>query len=249
MPRQARKISESGIYHIILRGINKQTIFEDEEDNNFFLSVLLEYKEISGYKLFSYCLMGNHAHLLIKVENEPLDKIIRRIAGKYVFWYNNKYQRIGHLFQDRYKSEPVDTDAYLLSVIRYIHQNPLKANLEKTIGNYPYSSYNDYIKNNKSSLIDTEFVLSIISKPDFVKYHEEKNNDICIEITEKTFYLTDEQAKKVVQKIAKCSSATDIQQFDADKRNEIIKELKKHGLSIRQISRLTGISKAIIERL
>jgi len=248
VPRQARKQSESGIYHIILRGINKQVIFEDKEDHAAFLSILYDYKEISGYKLFAYCLMGNHVHLLIKVEQEPLDRIFRRIASKYVFWYNNKYQRVGHLFQDRYKSEPVETDAYLLTSIRYIHQNPLKAKLAKNLSDYLYSSYNDYVDDKKENLTDTEFVLDIINKPEFIEYHAKTNEDTCLEITEKVFYLTDEKAKQLILKTTKCKSTTDVQQLDVKTRNKAIKKLKSCGISIRQLSRLTGISKSIIER-
>lgn len=111
MPRQARKKSASGIYNIMLRGINQQVIFEDEEDNNKFIETIKTYKAISGYKIYAYCLMSNHVHLLLKVEKEDLDLIIKRIAGSYVYWYNWKYHRRGHLFQDRFKSEPVEDGA------------------------------------------------------------------------------------------------------------------------------------------
>ena len=131
MPRQARRKSESGIYHILLRGINRQQIFEDIEDFEKFLEVLKDCKAISDYKLFAYCLMSNHVHLLIKEEKEPIEQIMKRIATRFVYWYNIKYQRVGHLFQDRFKSEPVENDAYFMTVIRYIHQNPLKAGFHR----------------------------------------------------------------------------------------------------------------------
>ena len=117
MPRQARKKSESGIYHIMLRGINKQQIFEDEEDFQKFIQVLKECKAVSEYKLFAYCLMGNHIHMLIKPEKEPLELVFKRIGSRYVYWYNWKYRRTGHLFQDRYKSEPINDDSYFLTVL------------------------------------------------------------------------------------------------------------------------------------
>lgn len=126
MPRQARKKSESGIYHIMLRGINKQQIFEDDEDCQKYLQILKECKAVSEFKLFAYCLMGNHIHLLIQLGKEPIDLIFKRIGSRYVYWYNLKYRRTGHLFQDRYKSEPVEADSYFLTVVRYIHQNPPK---------------------------------------------------------------------------------------------------------------------------
>lgn len=88
MPRKAREKSESGIYHIILRGINKQIIFEGEEDSTKFLQTLNEYKNKSGYKIYGYCLMGNHAHILLQELEEGIEKIIRRIGASYVYWYN-----------------------------------------------------------------------------------------------------------------------------------------------------------------
>ena len=136
MPRQARKKSESGIYHVMLRGINQQQIFEEPEDFEKFLQILKDCKAISGYKLFAYCLMGNHIHLLIKPEEESLEQAFKRIGGRFVYWYNVKYQRIGHLFQDRFRSEPVETDEYFMTVLRYIHQNPIKAGLCKVIDAY-----------------------------------------------------------------------------------------------------------------
>lgn len=107
VPRQARRKSESGIYHIILRGINQQQIFEDEEDSYRFLETLSKYKEQCGYEIYAYCLMGNHIHILLKEGKENLTLVLKRIAGSYVYWYNWKYRRSGHLFQDRFKSEPV----------------------------------------------------------------------------------------------------------------------------------------------
>ena len=118
MPRQARKRSSSGIYHIMLRGINRQIIFEDREDYQRFFDTLKKYKAVSGYTIYAYCLMSNHVHILLKAGHEDLDLIIKRIAGSYVYWYNWKYGRVGHLFQDRFKSEPIETDEYFLTVLR-----------------------------------------------------------------------------------------------------------------------------------
>ena len=126
MPRKARIKSNSGIYHIIMRGINRQTIFEDEEDYNKFIQTLQRFKEICEYKIYAYCLMGNHLHLLLGEGKDPLETVMRKICGSYVFWYNQKYGRVGNLFQDRYMSEPVEYNSYLLNVTRYIFRNPIK---------------------------------------------------------------------------------------------------------------------------
>ena len=140
MPRASRVKSESGIYHIMLRGINQQVIFEQSEDYEKFTEILNKYKAISGYKVFAYCLMSNHIHLVIKQEKESIEQILKRIAGSYVYWYNWKYYRKGHLFQDRFRSEPIEDEKYLLTVIRYIHRNPVKAEITEKLEDYTYSS-------------------------------------------------------------------------------------------------------------
>ena len=248
VPRQARKKSESGIYHTILRGINKQVIFEDEEDRARFLSVLRECKEVSGYKLFAWCLMGNHVHLAIKVEGEPIDLVFRRIAGKYAYFYNNKYQRTGHLFQDRYKSEPVDDDAYLLVVIRYIHQNPLMAGLVKAPEDYLLSSYRDYIEEHDDALTDTGLVSSMMSVREFIRFNTETDSTKVLDVADRRFYPTDDQARLLILEESGCRFVMDIQALDRTTRDEVLGRLRARGLSVRQLSRLTGISKSIIGR-
>ena len=109
MPRTARKKSSTGIYHVMLRGINRQSIFEDDEDNEKFLQTIKDCKDVSEFELYGYCLMGNHVHLLLKEGKESLELVFKRIGARYVFWYNWKYRRCGHLFQDRFKSEAVES--------------------------------------------------------------------------------------------------------------------------------------------
>ena len=247
MSRQARKRSSSGIYHIMLRGVNQQQIFEDKEDNEYFLQVLKKCKAISDFKLFAYCLMGNHIHLLIQEGLEPVEQIMKRIAGRFVYWYNIKYQRTGHLFQDRFKSEPVEDDAYFLTVLRYIHQNPIVAHICKKIEDYEYSSYNDFLKD--TDLIDTEFVFGIIPKEDFAIFNKEKTKADCIDIDNKVVTkVTDQQAKKIIEKISKCKNVSEFQLLEGNVRDRYLKRLRESGLSIRQISRLTGVSFNVVRR-
>ncbi len=248
MPRLPRQKSESGIYHIMLRGINQQTIFEEEEDYIKFLSTLETYKIVSGYKVFAYCLMSNHIHILLKVEKEDLDLIMKRIAGSYVYWYNWKYYRKGHLFEDRFRSEPIDDEHYLLTVLRYIHQNPVKAKIVENIDKYKYSSYNEYTTSN-GMLVDTEFMLNMLSKEYFIEFHNEKNEDVCLDIDTQKFRISDRDAKKIIEEITNCKNITEIQSLSVEKRDEHIKKMKAEGLSIRQISRLTGTSFSIVRKI
>ena len=248
MPRKAREKSTTGIYHVMLRDINQQQIFEEREDYIKLLEIIKEYKAISDFEVYAYCLMGNHIHLLIKVKKEPLEQIFKRIGGKFVYWYNVKYQRVGHLFQDRFKSEPVETMDYLMTVIRYIHQNPVKAGICKEIEDYPYSSFKEYI--DRAQIVDVEFILNMRDLERFVKFNKIKNDDKCLDIVDKAkIRVTDEQAKLIIKKISKCDSVAEFQALDLKNRDKLIGKFKDKGVSIRQISRLTGVSKGIIEKI
>ena len=237
MPRQARQKSKSGVYHVILRGINQQIIFEEEEDYERFIKTLKAYRETCGYKLFAYCLMGNHLHLLIKVENEDLGTIVKRIAGSYVYWYNWKYSRSGYLFQGRFKSEAVENDGYFLTVLRYIHRNPVESGLCKNIEAYKFCSFNDYLKG-ESELIDLTFVFSLVDKREFKEYHQEKCDYEGLDTERSKARLRDADAMSIIEKVSKCKSASDFQLIEPDRRKGIIRKLREGGLSIRQIKEL-----------
>jgi putative transposase len=245
MPRGAREKSSSGIYHVVLRGINKQRIFEDNQDYCKFLEIIKTNKDKSGYIIYAYCLMNNHIHLLIKEVAEPLGNTFRRIGASFVYWYNWKYNRCGHLFQDRFKSEPVETDSYFLTVLRYIHQNPTKAGMVKEIEQYPWSSYQEYTT--KAEICDTKFALKLFSEDYqealelWEKFNYAQNNDRCLEYDDGN-RLNDTEATELIQSIVGVKIPTEIQRYEKQKRNFVIRKLKNAGLSIRQISRLTGIS-------
>lgn len=248
MPREARQLCSSGIYHIMLRGINQQQIMEEREDNEKFIEIINDCKLISGYKLYAYCLMGNHLHLIISTEIEPLELIFKRICVRYVYWYNTKYHRVGHLFQDRFKSEPIKNEGHFLSVLRYIHQNPVKAGIVKNPGEYPYSSYNHYMKNKGDSLVDTDLALDMMNRKQLEEFHSEGSKDACLDIKERPYRLTDERAKEIVMQVSKCKNVSEFQLLGIQARNSCIRKLRQEGLSIRQINRMTGVSKGTVER-
>ena len=232
----------------MLRGINQQQIFEDSEDFEKFLHIIKDCKAISEFKIFAYCLMGNHIHLVIQEDKEPIEQVMKRITTRFVYWYNIKYQRVGHLFQDRFKSEPVEDDAYLLAVIRYIHQNPIQAGLCKKIAEYRYSSYNEIFS--LPHLIDFNFIFDIVSKEEFIEFNNQISCDKCLDIEEKPrIRVTDEQAQRIIEKYSKCKNVAEFQALDIKTRNNNISKLKNSGLSIRQINRLTGISYHVIQKL
>ncbi|TCT12216.1 REP element-mobilizing transposase RayT [Natranaerovirga pectinivora] len=248
MPRQARKRSGTGIYHIMLRGIDKRNIFLDDEDRNIFIEKIKKAKEKANFEIYAYCLMDNHIHLLI-MESEDIGTSIKRITVGYVTWHNNKYGRTGHLFQNRYNSEVVESESYLLTVLRYIHQNPVKARMVDKAEQYIWSSYKEYelVYQQKETFINDRVVKNYFKKIcDFKVYINEKNNDQCMDYHDKIKY-TDNQLKGkldqegIIEKIK--------EEVDIDVRNEIIKEIYEElGVSIRQLGRVLGLGKAIVEK-
>jgi len=249
MPRLSRVKSKTGIYHIMLRGINQQLIFEDNEDCEKFLDVLGLCKSASGFELYGYCLMGNHIHLLIKVVGEELDLIFKRIGARYVYWYNWKYKRSGHLFHDRFKSEPVGDDKYFLTVLRYIHRNPIKANLCTNPDEYKWSSYREYVNTAyRNGLVDNGFVIQMTGLEEFIRYTSMSNDDTCLEDFGSKIPLTDNEAREIMMNLCKCNTIEGFQRLSSQKRCEYITLLSSNGISIRQLSRITGISKGIIEK-
>src|SRR6056297_2284982 len=248
MPRMRRIMSETGIYHVVLRGNNKQTIFEDEEDNEMFLLTLDQYKKKSGYNLLAYCLMGNHVHLLIKTENESLGQCFRRIGASYVYWYNMKYYRVGHLFQDRYKSEAVETDDYIKAVIRYIHRNPIKAGVVKKLEDYTWSSYGEYIGLSDEHHVDKDVVLPLFNEDktqaiaDFKAFNEIESDDRCLDISGKK-RMSDERAIQLIKRKFSVKSSKDIGDYELEQKRACVRYLLDKGLSVLQISRVTGISR------
>jgi putative transposase len=162
--RQARERCESGLYHIVLRGINRQDVFYDNGDFQHFLETLGQTKSGQEFEVYGYCLMSNHIHLLIREKKDNISRIMSRIGTSYAWWYNRKYGRIGHVFQGRYGSECVKDDKYLLTVIRYIHNNPVKAGIVREPENYRWSSIHAYYgeREHPHRLTEPNFVLELI---------------------------------------------------------------------------------------
>lgn len=246
MSRMARIISGTGVYHVMLRGIDKREVFLNRADYEKFLYYIKKAKEKSGFDLLAYCLMPNHVHLLIKEGNEAVGHAIRRITVGYVQYHNLLHERTGHLFQNRFKSEAVEDEKYLLTVMRYIHQNPLKAGIVNDISKYRWSSYQEYLMN-EYELIDKSIIISYFpDKNAFIKYNGDKCEEECMDITEKircTDIVVAERVSEILEDVRV------LREMEARKRNDVLKKIKEHsGASSRQLERVLGIGKNIIER-
>jgi putative transposase len=245
MPRTSREKSETGIYHIMMRGIDKRNIFIFENDYWKFLECIKKAKEKSDMSLLAYCFMTNHVHLLIKEGHEEIGDTIRRINVGYAQYHNKKHGRTGHLFQNRYQSEPINDDAYLLVVLRYIHQNPVKAKMVSTISDYKWSSYNDYLSR-KISLTDTDIITGYFDSTEtFVNFHNQKNNDFCLDSQEVKRY-TDDELRQVINKITEIEK---LKLIGIDLRATLLQKIKSEtGASNRQLERVLGIGRSIIQK-
>lgn len=249
MPRRARAKSDTHVYHIMIRGINHQNLFEDDNDRYRFVEILKECKIISGFELYAFCLMTNHVHFLLKECDEPLELIFKRIGSRYVSWYNEKYQRVGHLFQDRFRSERVESNAYFLTVLRYIIQNPMKAGMELAPGNYRWTSYKAY-SDGRGSITDIDFPVTVMgSKEELIRFLNEPNDDHAMEDEEPSWHISDDEARKIMFAAGECTSVADYQRLPLTTQRKVILTLYQSNASPTQIVRLTGKPRASVYRI
>lgn len=163
LSRKPRFEYPGGVYHLIQRGNNRQFIFREKEDKDFILNLVKEYKEKMDFKLYGYVIMGNHYHLIIRIAQTPLKDIMHRINNKFSRHYNRKNNRTGHVFENRYKGILVVDDRYMLSLLRYVHQNPVSAGISENVEDYIWSSDKNYRTNNISGIVDIDFMLDMFS--------------------------------------------------------------------------------------
>lgn len=164
MARKKRIDTVGTTHHIIIRGNNKENIFGDGYDKEYFLYLLLIYKEKFEYNIFSYVLMDNHVHQIIETKDYGISQIVHSILSNYSKYFNKKYGRINHVFNDRFKSIIVDSDRYLLTLCKYIHNNPVKAGIASDSSEYIWSSYNEFIGKSHDRLTDCDRILNYFSK-------------------------------------------------------------------------------------
>jgi putative transposase len=164
MARKPRIHYPGAFYHVILRGNGGQEIFYSKADRSRFYLLLQEGIERYGHRFHAFCLMTNHLHLVVQVGDMPLAKILQNISFRYTRYINKKKKRNGHLFQGRYKAILIDADSYLLELVRYIHNNPLRTGLVNKPEQYQWSSHRAYLDKETVTWLTTDFVLSQFAK-------------------------------------------------------------------------------------
>ncbi len=254
MSRQARKLSQTGLYHVIFRGISRQNIFEERSDYLKLKEIIRKVKREMEAELYAYCFMTNHVHLFIKEkEIGDISKIMTKILSHYATWFNIKYSRSGTLFCNRYKSEPVEDERYFLGLIRYIHQNPIEAHIVSSLKEYTYSSYREYAYSIKD-ITDIDFMLDMINESRDIAIRQFKEFSEIKEI--ENFEITESQRRSpqairriIMSEIEGREPAT-INELGKESRNKLIRKLVfEKGISKSALERATGIPRGTIVRI
>ncbi len=256
MPRQARKISPTGYYHIMLRGNNKEKVFKKDAQKGVFiksLKVLAMEQEVS---FVAYCLMDNHIHLVLKGELDDISVVLRRASIKYAMNFNKKNERVGHVFQDRYKSEIIGDDKYLLQVVRYVHNNPVKAKMVASPDLYKWSSYSEYAKK-VFDVIDPKegrFIMDYFSgkRSQFLDFHNVMDLEVYLDIEEDTKAHKMDISKMLIDDYCSTNGIGDSEKFKENTKHQegLVKVLlEKSQMSHRQIADILGINSNIVHQL
>lgn len=259
MPRTQREKSRSGYYHVMIRGNERKNIFNDEDDKLFFLETVKEKMQGNQFSVQAYCLLDNHVHMLMKEEKDNVSNAMKRINVRYVYYFNAKYKRIGHLFQDRFRSEVVEEDKYILALARYIHQNPVKTGTVKSIENYKWSSYQGYINKNLyfTGVLDVKPILGLFSENNnkarrlFIEYMNQEEKGSFIDIPKEESIMDEKEAKEFFIKMLKVQGQCwdSVGKTTYPSKESLMDYKIKTGLSIRKIACITGLGKDKLSKI
>ena len=158
MPRGPRFVFENAFYHVFNRGVNKQQIFLNDKDYQFFLDKLLQLKKKYDHSIYAYCLMSNHFHISIQTRKSPISKIMASITMSYSMYFNKRHEHVGPVFQNRFKSILIENDPYFLKLSQYIYLNPVKAGLVKDPIDYQFSGIREALGLEPLRILDADIV-------------------------------------------------------------------------------------------
>ncbi len=164
MARPLRVEVAGGLYHVIARGNERRPVVRDDADRLRYLSRLAFYQKKFGFRVLAYCLMDNHVHLAIETGKIPLSKIMAGLQSAYTQDFNRRHERSGHLFQGRYKAFLIEKDRYALALLRYIHENPVRARVVKRAEDFAWSSDRAYRRGRGPEWLDADRLLSMLGR-------------------------------------------------------------------------------------
>ena len=244
-PRQ-RKISQADLYHITCRGVAKRILFECNDDRRFLGRLMRELLDEHDVELYAWCFMSNHMHMLLHADLEITSVFMRKLLSAYARYFNDKYDRVGHLFQDRFGSVAVATDAQLMATVRYIHRNPCEIP-GQSFETYIWSSYREYVR--APFISETRFVLSLFNSIDeFAEFHKNWQPDDEKQAKPKLLHLDDIDAVAQASALLGIERLTQIAALDKAARDSMLASLKEAGFPISQIARITEINRNTVQR-
>lgn len=249
MPRQARRRSESDCYHVIMRGNNKSFIFKDTSSKLYFLKTMQKVESEEAMDLVAWCIMDNHVHMVIKVCFNNFERVFKRLNVSYALYFHKKNNSVGHVFQGRVKSIPLESDESIINNIRYIHNNPVKAGMVDHAKSYRWSSYNIYLSGAGNQMIS--MVKEIIGKSKFETFHLIEDKRIYLEIKEEQEILKEECAQMAIEEVCKKYNINDSKEIN---NNEILgvlvnEVMDKSGFSGRKTANFLQLSEGTVRRL
>lgn len=165
MARRRRVFAPGLLYHVMVRGNQRQKTFRTERDYRAYLERVARYGKSYGVKLYAYCLMPNHVHLLLETSHVPLSRFMQGVQQSYTQYFNRVHHKVGHLFQGRYKAIICEKEEYLLELVRYIHLNPVRSKLVWRPEEYPYSGHGIYLAGKGTEVMEPGLVLKLLGGP------------------------------------------------------------------------------------
>lgn len=246
MTSYARTKSEANVYHVVTRGVGRQIIFEDDFDRQTLLRLLAKAALDWRIDIIAWCFMENHIHLLLAADIESISNFMHYALSVYARLFNERHDRTGHVFQSRFHSEPIEGDTYLFAAMRYIHQNPQKAGIA-LLSSYRWSSYREYL--DKPKIVNTSLILGMLNSLDeFISIHAQDAPDWFIDVNDSGADEAGKRALRIASRELDCAPNS-VKSLSKTERNARLLHLRKCGLSIRQIERITGISRGIIAKV
>lgn len=245
IPRQAAR---SGYYHVVVKGDGGQAIFENDADRQTFLRLAERYFAEAGISVMAWCLMENHVHLILRDGSNELSAAMHRLETAYARHYNDRAGRVGHLFRERFMSSPIESDAYLLEAVRYVHNNPEKAGVCRA-EEYPWSSYRAYATPGFACelTVDTSVVLEMLGgEKNFVEFTAERGLQVYRPPAGKR--LDESEARDAAERVLGETAPVEVKTLPVGRRNQLLRDLRAAGLSVRQVERLTGVGRNIVAR-
>ena len=244
MPRTARRRSSTDFYHVIARGINKEPIFKQKREKNNFIRLLLKHLKDRDIEIYAYVVMSTHFHILLRADLKLLSNYLAIVLAEFAEYYNFKHNRNGHVFQDRFKSECVESQQYFWNCVRYIHMNPVNANAVKVPLSYDFSSLKEY-ETEKCRIIHRKAIKMYQEKfpdfEDFLDFHNKSVKQIFTDVPEEMEAQFILAARRVLEQEAHLKGLSE--------SREMLEDIELRSMYKEKLQKELNISKAKAERL